>query len=142
MDKILESKKAELDHMIAELKLAEEQLKPLKKRVSDLNEEIKKYKLNNGLYYPMSELENYKGKRIRTITLVERDEDGTLDTDFIYFIYDDDFFEVTNDGHLYYSSYNGGITEYDSDAQKYVHMYYGHPEYHNYVGFTEIDVRD
>lgn len=139
MDKILESKKAELDRMITELKLAEEQLKPLKKKVDDLNEEIEKYKLNNGMYYPMSELMNYKGKYIRSITLVEKDEDGTLDTDFMY---DDDIFEVTDNGHLYYSSYNGGITQYDSDAQKYVHMYYGHPTYHDYVGFTEIDVRD
>ena len=139
MDKVLENKKTELNRMIAELKLAEEQLKPLKEKVDNLNEEIKKYKLNNGLYHPMSELVNYKGKYIRSITLVEKDEDGTLDTDFIY---DDDIFEVTDNGYLYYSSYNGGITQYDSNTQKYVHMYYGHPTYHDYVGFLEIDVRD
>ena len=128
-----------LEIMEAELNSAKEQFEPLKKKISELEREIEGYKLDNALYHPMSELTNYKGKYVRSITLVERDEDGVLSTDFIY---DDDIFEVDNDGHLYYSSYSGGITEYDNETHKYVHMYYGHPEYHDYVGFTEIEIRD
>ena len=128
-----------LEIMEIELDSAKKQFEPLKKKISELEREIEKYKLDNTLYYPMSELVNYKGKYVRSITLVERNEDGTLDTDFMY---DDDIFEIDDDGHLYYSSYSGGIISYDNKAEKYVHMYYGHPEYHDYVGFTEIDIRN
>ena len=128
-----------LEIMEIELDSAKKQFEPLKKKISELEREIKKYKLDNTLYHPMSELVNYKGKYVRSITLVERDEDGTLDTDFMY---DDDIFEIDDDGHLYYSSYLDGIIRYDNKAEKYVHMYYGHPEYHDYVGFTEIDIRN
>lgn len=135
-----------LEVMMEELRLVREERKPLSeaigkidKKISNLNKEIETYKLNNGLYHPMSELANYKGKYVRSIDLVERDEDGTLRTDFMY---DDDIFEIDNNGHLYYSSYEGGITEFDDEAKKYVHMYYGYPTYHDYVGFTEIKIRD
>ena len=128
-----------LDIMEAELKALKEQFKPLAKKLAELESEIEEYKLENTLYHSMSELVNYRGKQIRSITLIERDEDGTLDTDFVY---DDEIFEIDDDGHLYYSSYSGGIIKYDNKAEKYVHMYYGHPEYHDYVGFMEIDIRD
>ena len=133
-----------LEVMEEELKLVREERKPLyeavnilDKKIAKLNDEILAYKLNNGLYHPMSELINYLGKRIDSITLVERDKDGALDTDFMYC---DEIFEVDEYAHLYYSSYEGGIISYDNDAHKYVHMYYGHPTYHDYVGFLDIEI--
>lgn len=135
-----------LETMTEELRLAEEEKKPLSEAIKIVNEkirqlesEIKTYKLNNGLYHHMSELANYKGKDVWSIELVERDEDGTLDTDYMY---NDEIFEIDDNGHLYYSSYSGGITEYDIKADKYVHMYYGHGTYHDYVGFLKITLED
>lgn len=133
-----------LDVMMEELRLAKEERKPLSeaigvldKEIAKLNDEIEAYKLNNGLYHPMSELINYLGKHIDSITLVERDEEGALDTDFMYC---DEILEVDEFGHLYYSSYSGGVMGYNNESGKYVHMYYGYPEYHDYVGFLEIEI--
>lgn len=133
-----------LNDMEEELRLAREERRPLyevvnelDKKIYKLSDEIEAYKLNNGMYYPMSELINYLGKNISSIKLVVRDEEGALDTDFMYC---DEIFEVDEFGHLYYSSYSGGIIEYDNDTGKYVHMYYGCPEYLDYVGFLEINI--
>lgn len=139
MERTLEIMEEELEATRELLKPLQKQLEPLHKKINELEREIESYKLENGMYHPMAELDNYKGKDIRSITLVERDEDGTLFTDFMY---DDEIFEIDDNGHLYYSSYEGGITEYDDETKKYIHMYYGHPEYHDYVGFTKIEIRD
>jgi hypothetical protein len=132
-----------LEVMEEELRLVKEEKKPLSdaidvlnKKIAKLDDEILAYKLNNGLYHPMSELINYKGKDISSIKLVVRDEEGALDTDFIYC---DEILEVDNDGHLYYSSYSGGIIEYDNKTNQYVHLYYGTVEDYDYVGFLEIE---
>lgn len=133
-----------LEVMLSELECIQEERKPIyeavvvfDKKIAKLEDEILAFKLNNGLYHPMSELINYKGKNISSIKLVVRDEDGKLDTDFMYC---DEIFEVDENGHLYYSSYSGGIVEYDSDEDKYVHLYYGYPEYYEYVGYLEINI--
>lgn len=128
-----------LDVIEEELRLVQSGFDTLKQRKEALESEIRKYKLDNGLYHPMSELINYIGKDISYITLVERSKDGKLETDFLC---DDEIFEVNEFGQLYYSSYSGGIIEYDNDAHKYVHMYYGRTEYHDYVGYLEIKIRE
>lgn len=135
-----------LDIMMEELRLTKEERKPLSeaievinKKIQKLDNEIEAYKLNNGLYHSMSELANYKGKDISHITLVERDKDGTLDTEYMF---NDEIFEVTDDGHLYYSSYAGGITQYCEKDGKYYHYYYGCGTPHEYVGFLEIKLED
>lgn len=124
-----------LDIMMAELEPVEKEYKILEEKVKSLRNEIEDYKLSNNLYHPMSELANYKGKEISWIKLVERNKDGTLDTDFMCC---DEFLEVDEDGYLHYSSFEGGITHYDDETGKYVHYYYGCPDYHDYVGFLEI----
>jgi hypothetical protein len=133
-----------LDIITEELERVREQRKPLYETVNALDKEIAKlenemlaFKLNNGLYHPMSELINYKGKNLSSIKLVVRDEEGALDTDFIYC---DEILEVDDNGHLYYSSYSGGIIEYDNDANQYIHLYYGTVEDYDYVGFLEINI--
>lgn len=128
-----------LEIMEAELKATNKQLKPLQKKANELEREIEQYKLDNALYHPMSELINYKGKDIFSIELVVKNWNGALETEYMC---EDEIFEVTDDGHLYYSSYGGGIIQYDCERDKYIHYYYGHGTECNYVGFLTIKVRD
>lgn len=128
-----------LDIMEAELKAVNEQLKLLEKKHTELEREIKEYKLRNALYHPMSELINYIGREISYITLVEKKEDGKLVIDFIC---NDEILKVTDRGHLYYSSFKGGIIDYHKEDGKYYHYYYGHSKPHDYVGFLDIEVND
>ena len=121
--------------MEEELKQLNEQFEPLNSRKIELENEIEDYKLNNGLFHPMSDLAGYKGKDIRWIKVVERIDDNTLCTDFIG---GDEICEIDEDGHLYYSSFQGGITRWDNTSNKYVHYYYGCPDYHDYVGYLEV----
>ncbi len=135
-----------LDIMMEELKLVKEERKPLSEaidvlneKMAKLNDEIKAYKLNNGLYHPMSELENYKGREIIGITLVEKDEEGALNTEYMY---NDEMFSIDENGHLDYSSYNCGVMDYDEKIGKYVEWYHHCRTEHDYVGFLEIELED
>lgn len=128
-----------LDIMEAELKAVCEQLKPLQKKKIELERDIREYRLRNTLYHPMSELVNYKGREIRSITLVEKMRDGKLGTEYMY---NDEYFKVTEDGHLHYSSYEGGCMDYYKEDGKYYHYYYGHATMHEYVGFLEIELEE
>lgn len=128
-----------LEDMIKQLKLTEEAMKPLAEKATKLRRDIKQYKLDNALYRPMSDLIHYAGRDIRSIELVERCEDGTLDTDYKFC---DEIFEVDGNGRLYFSSWDYGIIEYDNDKHKYVHMYHGYPTYYDYIGFMEIELKD
>ena len=126
-----------LDIMEAELDATIKQLKPLEKKRIALEREIKDFKLENALYHPMSELANYKGREILSITLVEKRGDGKLGTEYMY---NDEIFKVTDDGHLHYSSYEGGCVDYYEEDGKYRHYYYGHATSHDYIGFLEIEL--
>lgn len=135
-----------LEDMYKDLNSAQEKLKPLdevassiRKEISNLEDEIEKYKLDNALYHPMSELCNYKGKHISYIDLVERDEDGALSVERIY---NDEMFSIDQDGHLDYSSYDYGIMDYDKKTNKYVEWFHYHRTEHDYVGFMELKLRD
>lgn len=128
-----------LEMMEAELKATKEQIKPLQNKKLELEREIRSYKLENTLYHPMSELINYKGKNLYSINLVEKGRDGKLTTDYMYA---DEWFEVTDDGHLHYSSYAGGIMDYNKNDGKYYHCYYGHSTPHEYIGFLEIEAEE
>ena len=138
--------KRTLDIMMEELRLAKEEKKPLSEainiidiKINKLDEEIVAYKLNNGLYHPMSELINYKGREISSIDLVERNEDGSLSTDYMY---NDEMFSVDESGHLDYSSYNCGVMSYDEKIGKYVSWCHYYRQEHDYVGFLEIELED
>lgn len=126
--------------MEAKLKAITEQVVSLEKKKNNLAKEIEKYKLKNGLYHPMSELINYKGKTISSITLVEKQRNGRLVTDFMY--NDELIFNVTDNGHLHYSSYRGGVMDYCEDDGKYYHYVFGRSTPHEYVGFLEIEFQD
>ena len=126
-----------LEIMEAELKATNEQIKPLEQKRIKLEKEIRDYKLDNALYHPMSELINYKGREIHSITLVEKKRDGKLVTDYMY---NDEIFKVTDDGHLHYSSYGCGVMDYYEEDGKYYHYCWGHGTPHEYVGFLDIEV--
>ena len=135
-----------LEIMMEELRLAEEERKPLSeaievvnKKIKNLKAEIETYKLNNGLYHPMSELARYKGMEISHIILVEKNEDGTLDTEYMY---NDEMFSVDENGYLDYSSYNCGVMHYDEKIGKYVEWCHYRRTEHDYVGFLEIELED
>ncbi len=134
-----------LEDMYKDLNSAEERLKPLdevansiRKEISNLEDEIEKYKLDNAMYHPMSELCNYKGKQISYIDLVERHEDGTLSVERMY---NDEMFSVDEDGHLEYSSYDYGVMDYDVNTNKYVEWFHYRRTEHDYVGFMELVLR-
>lgn len=135
-----------LETIEEELRLVKEKRKPLyeavdvlDKEIAKLKDEVTRYKLNNGLYYPMSELEKYKGREISHIILVERDEDGALDTDYMY---NDEMFSIDKNGHLDYSSYNGGVMSYNEEIGKYTHWYHYSKSQHDYVGYLEVEFED
>lgn len=135
-----------LEIMMEELRLAKEERKPLSeaievvnKKIKNLNNEIEMYKLINRLYHLMSELANYKGKEISHIVLVERNEDGTFSTEYMY---NDEMFSVDENGHLDYYSYACGVMHYDEKIGKYVEWCHYHRTEHDYVGFLEIELED
>lgn len=135
-----------LEVMMEELRMAKEEREPLSEamkvvdnKIHELDKEIKTYKLNNALYYSMSELDKYKGKEISHIILVERNEDGTLDTEYMY---NDEMFSVDKNGHLDYSSYNCGVMHYDDDIGKYVEWCHYRRTEHDYVGYLEVEFED
>ena len=135
-----------LEIMMEELRLAKKERKPLSKaidvvneKISNLENEIEKYKLDNGLYHPMSDLNKYIGKEISSITLVKKNKDGSLATKYMY---NDEIFDVDKDGHLYYSSYDCGVMHYDEKINKYVKWFHFSKTEHDYVGFLEIELQD
>ena len=135
-----------LEDMYKDLHSAEERLKPLdeaatiiRKEISNLEDEIEKYKLDNAMYHPMSELCNYKGNEISYIDLVEKDQFGELSVERIY---NDEMFNVDPDGYLTYSSYDYGVMDYDTKINKYVWWRHFHKTEHDYVGFMELVLRE
>lgn len=139
MERTLEDMKKELELAMEEKKPLSEAIDVINKRIRDINNEIKTYKLYNGMYYPMSELANHKGKEIYSITLVERKKDGTLDIDHIY---NDEMFSVDKNGYLDYSSFNCGIMSYDEKIGKYVRWYHFNRTEHDYVGYLGVEFDD
>lgn len=131
-----------LEDIERDLALAKEELEPIQeardkaaRKVSDFRDELEKYKLNNGMYHPMSDLNQYIGCNISSIKLVERDEDGSLDTDDMY---GDEYFKIDENGHLDYSSEFGGVMDYDEKIGKYVMLCHYFRTEHDYVGFLEL----
>ena len=129
-----------------DLNAAEEELKPISKeyhnlikKVISLKKELEKYEVDNGLFYPMSDLNKYIGKEISSIKLVERKNDGTLKVEEIV---NDEMFSVDKNGHLNFSSYESGVMGYDEELEKYVEYYHCFRTVHDYIGFLEIEFED
>lgn len=104
-----------------------------------LHKEIEDYKIKHGLFNPMSDLEKYKGRKIISIKLVEKDEDGNLSVEDMW---NDEIFSVDKDGHLDYSSYNCGVMSYDEQTGKYIYFYHYHSTERDFVGYLDICFED
>lgn len=127
-----------------DFELAKKELEPIEiqrnkavKKVNHFYKELEQYKLNHGLYRPMSDLKEYIGKSIKHIELVYRDSDGKMQIEDMY---NDELFKVDKEGHLDYSSYNCGVMHFNNG--KYIYQYYGHPTEYDFLGFLDIGVED
>ena len=127
-----------------DLKNAKEELRPIQeaydkayKKVSDFCDELEKYKVDNGIYHPMSDLNQYIDCNIKSIKLLKKDADGSLNIDDMY---GDEYFIVNENGHLFYSSAIGGVMHFDENIGKYVMWYHHCRTEHDYVGFGEIHI--
>ena len=109
------------------------------KKVNKINKEIEKYKIDNKLYHPMSELSKYIEREIVYIDLIERTKSGKLTVERMY---NDEMFSVDENGHLNYSSYNCGVMDYDESINKYVEWCHYSRHEHDYIGFLELKLED
>lgn len=131
-----------LEEIERDLDIARKERKPIYKAYEEiskkcykLKEEATQYKLQNGLFTPMSELENHKGKSISHIELVVRNEDGSLETKDMW---GGEIFKVDENGHLNYSDYMSGVMYFDSEIGKYEHDFHHHPTIYDFVGYLEV----
>lgn len=143
MDEMLNKMIEDLNLSEKELKLLEEEIYRLDNKrfkmmtsIELLRDKINQYRLNNGLYHPMSELLNHIGKSVLSICLVKRKDDGTLDTEWIghkavFDVYEDGTL-VSFDGYDYY-------LRYDDRIKKYIKEYDHRMEWIDYVGFMSIE---
>jgi hypothetical protein len=142
MDEMLNKMIEDLNLSEKELKLLEEEIYRLDNKrfkmmtsIELLRDKINQYRLNNGLYHPMSELSNHIGKSVRNICLVKRKDDGALDIEWIEH---KAVFDVYKDGTLVcFDGYDYHI-EYSNSLKKYVKYDHG-IELIDYVGFMSIE---
>ena len=137
-----------LDDMYNDLKLAKAETEPIKEMLLKANDkeykirkEIEKYKLDNGMYSPISELSSHPEEIINYIDLVELNEDGTLSVEYMY----TDFpftkrFMVNKNGHIYYLD-SVKFLRYDEKIGKYRLTFHddGRETEHNYIGFLSVE---
>lgn len=135
-----------LEDMQREYEVAKKELEPIEKerekavkKCNELYKEMENFKLQNGLFHKMEELEKYKGREISHIELVVRDKNGELSTKDMY---NDEIFDVDENGHLHYSSYDFGIMGYEEKTKKYLYQYHYRPTYYDFVGYLEVDFYD
>ena len=139
MERTLEDIQRDFEKAKTELEpIVKEYNKAIEKK-SELEDEMENYKLQHGLYHPMSDLLEHKGKEIYFITLVIRNDDGTLVTKEMY---NDEMFSVDEKGHLDYSSYNNGIMFYEEKKEKYSYMYHYRETLYDFVGYLEVEFRE
>lgn len=104
-----------------------------------LLKEMEDYKIQNGLYHPMSYLKNYKGRDIIHIKLVERDKTGSLKVNDMW---NDEYFSIDENGYLDYLSYERGIMDYDKRKGKYIYSYRYCETERDFVGYLDICLED
>ena len=135
-----------LEDMQRDYEIAKKELEPIEKerekavkKCDELYREMENYKLQNGLFHKMSELEKHKGRRISSIKLVVREKNGKL---YIKDMYGDECFRVDKNGHLYYSSWEKGVMIYDESRKKYSYCYHCYESLYDFVGYLEVNFED
>ena len=129
-----------------DLRNAEEELKPIQDafkkacdKVDVFHDELDKYKIDNELYHPMSDLKQYAGYNIVDIKLVQRNINGNL---VLNDMYCEEIFRIDDDGYLYFSSMESGIMYFDDNIGKYIWVFHGFRTEIDYIGFLEICIDD
>ena len=115
-----------------------EQCNKEQKKLFKLEDKLEKYRLEHGMFYPLSKLVEFKDEAsdILSIKFVQRTKNGKFKVDEIA---NDDLFFIRDDGTFEYSSYEGGIIEKAEDG-KWYHTYYGSSrKLDDYVGFLSIE---
>lgn len=137
-----------LDDMYNDLKLAKAETEPIKEMLLKANDkeykirkEIEKYKLDNGMYSPISELSSHPEEIINYIDLVELNEDGTLSVEYMYTnIPFTKRFMVNKNGHIYYFD-SVKFLRYDEKIGKYRLTFHDDEREteHDYIGFLSVE---
>lgn len=109
------------------------------KKCNRLYNEIERYKIQHGMYHPMSDLLEHKGKTIENIELVMKNEDGTLKTKYMY---NYEMFFIDENGRLDFYSFDTGIMRYDYRKEKYSYMYRGCETLYDFVGYLDVEFRE
>jgi hypothetical protein len=122
----------------------EKELVLFKRNVIDLEYEITKYKLDNGLYHSVSELEKYTHKDISYIVLVERNNDGSLSTKELC-DRDNYCIGINIDGKVYTVSWDDDRSK-DISFNDKIGKYVENPPFgivtHDYIGFLELKLKE
>lgn len=115
-----------------------EQCDKEQKKLFKLEFKLEKYRLEHGMFYPLSKLAEFKDKTsdILSIKFVQRMKNGKFKAEEMV---NDDLLFIRDDGTFKYSSYTGGIIEKAQDG-KWYHQYYGSSrKLDDYVGFLSIE---
>ena len=108
------------------------------KKLFKLEDKLEKYRLEHGMFYPLSKLVEFKDEvsDILSIKFVQRKKNGKFKVEEMV---NDDLFFINDDGTFKYSSYEGGIIEKAEDG-KWYHLYYGsYRKLDDFVGFLSIE---
>lgn len=135
-----------LEDIERDLKNAETEAEPIKKlweeavkKCNQLRDEAEQYKINNGLFHPMEELKNHIGKEISHIKLVEKAENGELQSKDMF---NYEMFSVDKNGRLDFSSYEMGIMFWDEEKKMYCYSYHYYETYHDFIGYLDVCFED
>lgn len=115
-----------------------EQCDKEQKKLFKLEDKLEKYRLEHGMFYPLSKLAEFKDETsdILSIKFVQRKKNGKFKVEEMV---NDDLFFINDDGTFKYSSYEGGIIEKAEDG-KWYHQYYGSSrKLDDFVGFLSIE---
>lgn len=115
-----------------------EQCDKEQKKLFKLEDKLEKYRLEHGMFYPLSKLAEFKDEisDILAIKFVQRKKNGKFKVEEMT---NDDLFFINDDGTFKYSSYEGGIIEKAEDG-KWYHQYYGSSrKLDDFVGFLSIE---
>lgn len=115
-----------------------EQCDKEQKKLFKLEDKLEKYRLEHGMFYPLSKLAEFKDEAddILSIKFVQRKKNGKFKVEEMI---NDDLFFINDDGTFKYSSYEGGIIEKAEDGRWY-HQYYGSSrKLDDFIGFLSIE---
>ena len=139
MKRTLEEINNEISKMQKEAAPIFKEFNKVSQKLRDLYRELERCKIDNGLFYPMSELKQYIGREILLIRLVEKTDNGISAAKEIV---GDGIFKVDKNGYLSFSSNEYGVINYDERLGKYVEYYQDCKTEHDYVGFLDIEFVD